>query len=159
MMLGVVPPEEVIGHVPVTDVTVPCGIAVQPNKPADQVTALVPVHEVRLAPLKLAVNNLELEAVVAKDVVLVALVVVELSPVKFWSVLEPVTNMFPNVWRADHVFALARFNPASTIPVVGEIVSVARPSSATEVTVPPPVPHDDPIESSFPLVIWTQPFG
>ena len=40
-----------------------------------------------------------------------------------------------NCWSAVQVLALARFNWASTLPVVGEIVSVVL-AAATEVTAP-----------------------
>ena len=43
------------------------------------------------------------DAVVAKDVVEVALVVVEFNPVKFWRVVEARDKIFPNVPNAEVV--------------------------------------------------------
>jgi len=48
------------------------------------------------------------EAVVTESVVLVALVVVELSPVKFWRVEEPVARMLARVARPEELMIEAK---------------------------------------------------
>ena len=54
---GVAPPVENIGAVAVTEVTVPCGCAVQPTTPdALVVRAEVPLHEVRLDTVRFVVD-------------------------------------------------------------------------------------------------------
>lgn len=58
VMFGVAPPEEKSGLVAVTDVTVPCGCAVQVKVPPVQVSAFVPVQEVRNAPNSFVVEAL-----------------------------------------------------------------------------------------------------
>ena len=66
----------------------------------------VPVFEIKPAVLNCAqpveppaeeTIKFVVEAVVTESVVLVALVVVELSPVKFWRVVEPTTSKSPEV--------------------------------------------------------------
>lgn len=73
----------------------------------------------RLAPLNEAVNNLEEEAVVAKDVVVVALVVVELRPVKFWKVEEPLTSIVAKLFAPENVLlSPKRVEDAAVVMVV-----------------------------------------
>lgn len=76
MIFGVAPPEEKSGVVAVTEVTVPCGCAVQVNEPPVQVRAFVPVQVESPKPLIKAPNRLVEEAVVEKKLVVVAFVVV-----------------------------------------------------------------------------------
>mgnify|MGYP001570348555 CR=1 FL=1 len=56
----------------------------------------------------LVANRFVLEAVVAKLVVVVALVDVLLSAVKFWRVVEPFTNKFPRVARPPIMLPVLR---------------------------------------------------
>ena len=86
--LGVAPPEEMTGQVAVTEVTVPCGWAVQVNDPPVQVKALVPVQVLRPKPLISCPKRLVDEAVVAKEFVVVAEVVVERTLVRLMIVVE-----------------------------------------------------------------------
>ena len=65
----------------------------QPNSPPLQVRTLFEVQVARPAPLKLAVKRLEEEATVAKKLVEVALVEVELRAVKFWRVEDALVSM------------------------------------------------------------------
>ena len=72
---------------------------------ADEIVWLLMRPEVS-APVTVAVssvafdaNRLVEDAVVAKDVVVVALVVVEFRPVKFWRVLDPVARRLARVVR------------------------------------------------------------
>ena len=68
----------------------------QPKRPADQVKTLFDWQVVRPAPLKRAVKRLVDEAVVLKELVVVALVPVAFTKVKFWRVVEPTTRRLPD---------------------------------------------------------------
>ena len=88
-------------------------IVLHPNTPASHVSAFVALlHVLSPAPRKFVVKRFVLDAVVAKKLVEVLFEVVELTPVKFWRVVEPVTRRLlavksPDVLSEPKVAAVA----------------------------------------------------
>jgi len=85
------------------------------------------------APVK---KRFVLDAVVAKRLVVVAFVVVELSPVKFWRVEEPVTRRFESVERPP---VAVRVVPTLREPVRLAALEIVWPLMRPEVMVPEPI--------------------
>ena len=77
-------------------------IVLHPKMPASQVRAFAALLQVvRPAPRKFVVKRLVLDAVVAKILVEVELVVVLFTPVKFWKVEDAVARRLPKLpWPA-----------------------------------------------------------
>jgi hypothetical protein len=75
----------------------------QPKIPPVQVTNDPEAQVVRPKPVILVPERLVVEAVVAKRLVVVALLDVELTAVKFWRVVEPLERMLAKVPRPVEV--------------------------------------------------------
>ena len=116
--------------------------------PAGAVPEMFPVTLPVRVPVRLPVaevkKRLVVEAVVAKKLVEVELVVVDVRPVNDWRVVEPVWSVFEKVERAP---VAVRNVPTENAPVVVELVVVdVRPVNDWKV--------DDPVTKRFERVVW-----
>jgi hypothetical protein len=95
------------------------------NTPPDQVSLLVPVHVERPKPFIAVPNRFVVEALVLKKFVVVALVPVALTKVRFWRVEEPVARILVDVMSEN------MFEPVQVLLSPRSVVEAVEPEQPT----------------------------